>query len=132
MDSLLGKNPMSILNLPPHHQTWWTDRALKEYPRQFGFTCEDIIHVPLDMAHHRAYFSTLLRDLLAKRIDRLPPLLSRWINTLSSKPIAVISKLLVADGSIDPIFGARGQSVVAVYRKAKEDPDPQDRQSRQP
>lgn len=118
MDSLLGKNPMSILNLPPHHQTWWTDRALCTYPEQFGFVCEDIIHVPLDFAHHRAYVSTLLRDLLVKRVSHLPHFLSDWINTLSSKPIGLLTKLLVKEGSIDPIFGARGQSVVAVYRKA--------------
>ncbi|MFN9546442.1 MAG: class I SAM-dependent methyltransferase [Cyanobacteriota bacterium] len=118
MDSLLGKNPMSILNLPPHHQTWWTDRALRLYPEQFGFICEDLIHVPLDFAHHRAYLSTLLRDLLAKRVSHLPPFLSGWINNLSSKPIALLTRLLMKEGSIDPIFGARGQSVVAVYRKA--------------
>ncbi len=118
MDSLLGKNPMSILNLPPHHQTWWTDRALRTYPEQFGFICEDLIHVPLDFAHHRAYVSTLLRDLLAKRVSQLPSFLSGWINTLSSKPIGLLTKLLVKEGSIDPVFGARGQSVLAVYRKA--------------
>jgi SAM-dependent methyltransferase len=118
MDSLLGKNPMAILNLPPHHQTWWTDRALRTYPEQFGFICEDLLHVPLDFAHHRAYISTLLRDLLAKRVSQLPSFLSGWINALSSKPIGLMTKLLVKEGSIDPIFGARGQSVVAVYRKA--------------
>ncbi|MFN9624027.1 MAG: class I SAM-dependent methyltransferase [Cyanobacteriota bacterium] len=117
MDSVLGKNPMSILNLPPHHQTWWTDRSLRTYPKQFGLVCEEIIHVPLDFAHHRAYMSTLLRDLLAKRISQLPPFLSNWINALSSKPIGLLTKLLVKEGSIDPIFGARGQSVVAIYRK---------------
>jgi SAM-dependent methyltransferase len=119
MDSLLGKNPMSILNLPPHHQTWWTDRALRTYPKQFGFVCEDLVHVPLDSAHHRAYINTLLKDLLAKRISSLPPFLSRWISALSSKPIGLLTKLLVKEGAIDPIFGARGQSVVVVYRKVK-------------
>jgi SAM-dependent methyltransferase len=119
MDSLLGKNPMSILNLPPHHQTWWTDRALRTYPKQFGFACEDLVHVPLDFAHHRAYINTLLKDLLAKRISSLPPFLSCWISTFSSKPIGLLTKLLVKEGAIDPIFGARGQSVVAVYRKVK-------------
>lgn len=36
-DSILGMAPYSALNLPPHHQTWWTDTALESYPRQYGF-----------------------------------------------------------------------------------------------
>jgi SAM-dependent methyltransferase len=117
MDSLLGKDPMSMLNLPPHHQTWWTDKALRLFPQPYGFTCEAICHAPLDAAHHRGFVTTLIKDLLARRLASLPPWLSRTITATSAKPIAAFTKLLVGDGSIDPVFGARGQSVVAVYRK---------------
>ncbi|MFN9630893.1 MAG: class I SAM-dependent methyltransferase [Cyanobacteriota bacterium] len=119
MDSLLGKNPMSMLNLPPHHQTWWPDKALRLYPEKFGFKCKNLVHVPLDFTHHRAYINTLIRDLLAKRISHFPPFLASWINTLSAKPISAFTKMLVKEGSIDPIFGARGQSVIAVYRHSR-------------
>lgn len=118
MDSLLGKNPMSVLNLPPHHQTWWTDAALRRYPEQFGFFCEDIIHVPLDYAHHSAFVTLLLRDLLARRVSHLPAPISGLIRSMFAKPLALFSRLLVKEGSIDAVFGARGQSVLAVYRKA--------------
>ncbi|MFM7230008.1 MAG: class I SAM-dependent methyltransferase [Cyanobacteriota bacterium] len=117
IDSLLGKDPMSMLNLPPHHQTWWTDKALRLFPERYGFTCEDIIHAPLDEAHHRGFVSLLIKDLLVKRIASWPSWLSRSITSASSKPISAVTKLLVRDGSIDPVFGARGQSVVAIYRK---------------
>jgi SAM-dependent methyltransferase len=117
MDSLLGKQPMSMLNLPPHHQTWWTDQALRDFPESYGFRCEELIHAPLDFAHHRAYVTLLLKDLLAQRLMTLPPWLAGGLALLCSKPISLLTRLLVADGSIDPVFGARGQSVVAIYHK---------------
>ena len=117
MDSLLGKNPMSMLNLPPHHQTWWTDQALRQFPKEHGFVCEKIIHAPLDNAHNRAYTTLLLKDLLARRVRHWPSWLQEQVNRISSKPISALVHLLVDKGSIDPLFGARGQSVVAVYRK---------------
>jgi SAM-dependent methyltransferase len=117
MDSLLGKQPMTMLNLPPHHQTWWTDRALRHFPESYGFVCEQLIHAPLDVAHHRAYLTLLLKDLLSRRLNRLPALLAEVVERLGAKPISVLTRLLVDDGSIDPVFGARGQSVVSVYRR---------------
>lgn len=117
LDSLLGKNPVSMLNLPPHHQTWWTDQALRQFPEDYGFVCEELIHAPLDFAHHRAYVSLLLKDLLARRVRHWPAWLAHPFNTICSKPISALTRLLVENGSIDPVFGARGQSVVAVYRK---------------
>ena len=117
MDSLLGKNPMSMLNLPPHHQTWWTDQALRQFPEGHGFVCEELIHAPLDFAHHRAYVSLLLKDLLAGKVRHWPAWIAHLLNTICSKPISALTRLLVENGSVDLVFGARGQSVVAVYRK---------------
>ncbi|WP_216901698.1 bifunctional 2-polyprenyl-6-hydroxyphenol methylase/3-demethylubiquinol 3-O-methyltransferase UbiG [Synechococcus sp. CCY 9618] len=120
LDSLLGKNPMSMLNVPPHHQTWWSDRALREFPSGYGFVCEKLIHAPLDPFHHRAFVTVLLRDLLARRLSRFPRWFSQPLSSLCSKPISALTRILMEEGSIDSVFGCRGQSVVAVYHRAED------------
>lgn len=44
--SALTRIPNFLLNFPPHHLTWWTERALTALSERNGVTIESIQHVP--------------------------------------------------------------------------------------
>ncbi len=116
-DSILGMldNPYTPLNLPPHHQTWWTDAAIREFPSTYGFECLDIKHCPLDEFHSKWFFSTLVLSLLQQRY---PGLSTRSFLGKIVKRIVVYAAKIMHVGEVfaDSRFGFRGQSCIAIYK----------------
>lgn len=117
-ESILGIFPLSALNIPPHHQTWWSDRALEQFPIQFGFDCKHIHHCEVDTFHKRWFFNQFVSYAIQERVNSLP-LKTRGITMkIASKLVSVFSRLMVDDLTpFDPVFGTRGQSVLALYEK---------------
>jgi SAM-dependent methyltransferase len=117
-ESLLGRFPLAPLNIPPHHQTWWTDRALEKFPVQFGFECKRIHHCEVDLFHKRWFFHQFVNHAIQARVNALPLKTRRITMKVASKLISVFSRLLVDDSTpFDPFFGTRGQSVLALYER---------------
>lgn len=58
-DSFLAIAPNSPLNMPPHHVTRWTDRALTNLARSEGFSKTDIWHEPVADFHKEWHATTL-------------------------------------------------------------------------
>ena len=115
-DSLLGIHPYTTLNLPPHHQSLWTDRALRVFPEKFGFRLEQLIHCNVDQIHTRWYVQEFLRSLVPSSIQLPRTLLGRIKRRLVAEIIHLfVSKIIDVDKPIDPRLGARGQSVLALY-----------------
>lgn len=116
-DSLLGKlaNSMTPLNLPPHHQTWWTDRAIRDYAESFGFVLIRLEHCSLDQFHAKWFLNTLLTELVVNRLKwarRFP--ICKQIGT---KIASILSALLYSSEVMnDERYGFRGQSCIAVYK----------------
>ena len=117
-DSILGVNPYTTLNLPPHHQTLWSDHALRQFPNHYGFNCLELIHCDVDSVHKQWFFQELMRSLLLQKdFFRSKP-----INSLSRKLINrlvhYLSKYFISHRTVfDSRFGLRGQSVIGVYSK---------------
>lgn len=117
-DSILGMEPLSPLNLPPHHQTWWTDKALRLFPLKFGFSCVDIIHCDVDSFHRRWLITTLLRSASRSSQANINAIKKKLFSRIRDKVIDYyMSSFFDESRELDPRFGLRGQSVLAVYRK---------------
>lgn len=61
-DSFVGLVPRNILNMPPHHQTRWSDRSLDLLGPRHGLHTVAIIHENVDRIHYRWAASSLLRS----------------------------------------------------------------------
>jgi len=119
-DSILGMHPLSPLNLPPHHQTWWTDKALRLFPLKFGFSCTDIIHCEVDSFHREWLMSTLLRSASLSSYTGMNPIKKKLFSKIRDKVIHYyMSTVFDKSRQFDPRFGLRGQSVIAVYQKTQ-------------
>ena len=64
-DSFIGSISNLALNLPPHHNTRWRDRALQAVGEVFNLTVEAILHMPLEKRHRRFWLHNKLVGLLS-------------------------------------------------------------------
>ena len=60
-DSFVGLVPNNILNMPPHHQTRWSDRALELLGPRHGLITIAIVHENLDSIHYDWAQTSFLR-----------------------------------------------------------------------
>lgn len=65
-DSFLAIAPNSPLNMPPHHVTRWTDRALTNLAHSEGLRKADIWHEPVADFHKEWHATTLAYHALAR------------------------------------------------------------------
>lgn len=117
-DSFIRFANNNILNIPPHHQTHWSHRTLRELPSLFPLELVQLENDRLSEVHKEWYAATLLSHYLR----RLLGIDERMIDT--RYPNLVMSKLAHFLGSIYASIFLRsskylpdGHSVTAVYRK---------------
>ena len=105
------------LDMPPHHVTRWTDKALSNLVKYFDIELLEIIHEPLQLAHRQMYVQAILRRSLInfskQKVKNIDFSCNNSIVSLIGKGL---SKIFL-QGLGDPIFSPRGISVLAVYRK---------------
>ncbi|TYQ25776.1 class I SAM-dependent methyltransferase [Pseudanabaena sp. UWO310] len=105
------------LDMPPHHVTRWTDKALSSLVKYFDIELLEILHEPLQLAHRQMYIQAILRRSLTDSFkQKVKNIDFTWNNSIVSFIGKGLNKIL-AQGLSDPIFSPRGISVLAVYRK---------------
>jgi SAM-dependent methyltransferase len=115
--SFVGCLHNNILNAPPHHLTRWSDEALTNYPKQFGFECIDLIHLPVEDPHRQWFWDSLLEQGFM-RPTRAG--LSMQPNTLAKirRVLSVwLLKMMGFSFSVPSDFCIPGHTVVAVHKK---------------
>lgn len=111
-DSFAGAIKTNCLNAPPHHMTRWTDNCLRRLPSQFGFTCLDIVHLPVEPIHYKWFWSTLLDKALNQGNDR--PSIK---NKLKHKMLMKMLSSLGVTNMVPAEFCIPGHTVVAIHKK---------------
>jgi len=112
-DSMIGLSPSHWLNMPPHHVTRWSDRALIDLFGRLGVRGVSLWHEPVAPYHQDWYRSTLRFRALARlglgsASLREPPRVVRWLVRRKS-----ISRLLEKLGSQGFPYPNRGVTVTA-------------------
>ena len=117
-DSFLSIAENNILNMPPHHVSWWSDKALKKIADIFGMEVLGLEHEQLEDIHLRWYSTEIARNTIKKKIGLKSSLLD---NSLTGKIISIASAIigvLYARKLNNTIIRPLGHSVTIVYRKA--------------
>jgi SAM-dependent methyltransferase len=118
-DSFIIFVPNHLFNLPPHHQTWWTDRALTYVEKIFPVKLLDIYHEKVQDVHLESFIEVLYREILKKFL----PCTKRTVTmnfTTWDKVIIRLSRYLnrkTKDIFCDGRFRPNGHTVTAVYQK---------------
>lgn len=120
-DSFVTQTVNGLLNLPPHHLSWWPDATLSYLPQEYDLTIEKIIHEPLERIHYRWYSSNWALGLVARLVGSRPRLIDNSsTHRLLSRLLLPVALVRWFSLFIDPRPIA-GHSVVAVCRKGISD-----------
>jgi 2-polyprenyl-3-methyl-5-hydroxy-6-metoxy-1,4-benzoquinol methylase len=118
-DSFISLAKNNILNMPPHHVTWWSDKSLEYIGQKYNLKIIELHHEKLSDIHKRWYASTLasisLYELL--NISKGNMLIEkRLIHKILSKLASLVGKILVLGLKDDKVLPC-GHSVTSVYQK---------------
>lgn len=116
-DSFLSIVENGILNMPPHHVSWWSDKALAKIADIFGLEIVKIEHEKLADIHLRWYTKEVVRKALKDMVGVRYKMIS---TTLSDRIIGLLADAignLYAKGLSDPFLRPNGHSVTIIYRK---------------
>jgi SAM-dependent methyltransferase len=116
-DGFTGRQSNNVLNMPPHHATRWTDKALGHVAELFDLQVIAIGYDVLSDLHIRGYSTTLIENsfngVLGRRHRTLDGVLS---SILIKAPVRFLS-LFLETGLQDRALRPAGHSVTMVYQK---------------
>lgn len=107
-DSLLGELNLNFLNLPPHHASCWSRKALASIGNIFGLQLEDYLCEPVNEALYLAAVHERLDRQLSGRSALMRPLL--WFLRRLALAIAMVNFDSVRSAMI-------GHTHIAIFRK---------------
>lgn len=114
-DSFMAADRFDVLNMPPHHLTRWTDRALGAVAGLLGLHQRAIEHEPLAREHARLYARVAAQRSLA----RLCGWQARLLDARLASPMAAGCVRLCASVITHAVrlrgSRAAGHTVVAIY-----------------
>jgi len=117
-DSFVSLAPNGILNMPPHHISWWSDKALSNITDLFGIQLIDIYHEELADIHKQWYAYIVTMRAINNVLGRKQPLIDRTPITNILKIPANIVGYFYKQGLDDKRILPHGHSITVVYRKS--------------
>jgi 2-polyprenyl-3-methyl-5-hydroxy-6-metoxy-1,4-benzoquinol methylase len=117
-DSFLSLWTNNILNMPPHHVTWWSDKALNYLGEKFGLEVLAVHHDRLAPEHFQAYTSLVCQQALRKimkyhNTNILDKSFGYQLIALIGNFLSELLKHGLSNSCLTPV----GHSVTAIYRK---------------
>lgn len=116
-ESFLRFSTNSILNMPPHHITRWTDKALTSISGVINFRLVDIIHDALDTLHVEAFFAALVERSLRRSEGSATRLIDKSIGYKMRMKVASIFARRMFKACSHPAWHGTGQNVTAIFEK---------------
>lgn len=119
IDGFVGANLNDVLNLPPHHVTWWSRKCLSWCAQHYGLELK-MLHVQKlsDGPHRRWYCKNLIdRALLSFiGIDVSGPVVTAplWFKL---QPLSNALAGILEQGYDSPHMEPPGHTIIAAYRK---------------
>ena len=119
-DSFISKTTNGLLNMPPHHVTWWSDKTLQSVAGLFPLEVVEIEPELLADIHKHWYASTVATTAVNRILKRTPKLLDTTIaNKFITKLVAILGRIYIL-GIEDTKMRPRGHSITVVYKKLRD------------
>lgn len=116
-DGFVGQQSNNVLNMPPHHATRWTDRALRKVASLFQLEVVDVGYDTLSDLHIRSYSTALIENSINSFLGRTNRSLDPSFASFFAKAPIRFFSLLLERGLGNAALRPPGHSVTAVYRK---------------
>jgi len=116
-DSFISLVTNYILNMPPHHMSWWSDQALTHVARLFNLKVMAIQHEKLAARHRRWYASTMALASFRNWLHLNHAVLDCSLGYQVLNAAALAAGVVLSPGLVDPRLLPNGASVTVVYQK---------------
>ena len=116
-DTFIALVTNHILNMPPHHVSWWSDQCLYYTAKLFSLKVLAIQHEKLAANHRRWYASTIIMESFRNWLKLKPVVLDRSMGHELLNMTATLAGVALSRGLIDPRVLPDGASVTVVYQK---------------
>jgi 2-polyprenyl-3-methyl-5-hydroxy-6-metoxy-1,4-benzoquinol methylase len=114
-DSFIKDVVNFYLNMPPHHASRWTDKALFKVAELFNLQVVELFHEPLHGVHKRFYVKTMLHKKITALFGSIPKAVD---DNFPTKIIYGFSHIASIIPSLLMNFkNVVGQSVLVAYKK---------------
>jgi len=121
-DSFIGLLQNYVLNLPPHHQSWWSDNCLRAIAELFHLELVSVFHEKLADTHTRLYASAVIHESLRSLFGLKFSLTDLTVRHRLVSAIAYVGSMLLEKGLRDHHMRPSGHTVTVVYRKPTSHP----------
>lgn len=115
-DSWLAHIQDFALNMPPHHVTKWTDKALHYISAHYDLEIKDLAHEPLDLFHNEWFFTSMVTHQLNKTLGITHSLMKHPRHWFSHLVAHLMFKVLGKE--FPNAYKGHGHTVIAVYKKS--------------
>jgi len=118
-ESFITRMENHLLNLPPHHLTWWTDTALRSIARLNAVELLQIYHEPVQDNHFEPFVHTYYLDMfrrlmgVERRLVNLHPNIRQRIANRLARYLGNVTKPFLRPKAARSI----GHTVTVVYQK---------------
>jgi 2-polyprenyl-3-methyl-5-hydroxy-6-metoxy-1,4-benzoquinol methylase len=116
-DSFLSIVTNNILNMPPHHVSFWSDDCLKYVAQIFGIKLVSIEHEKLANIHKLWWASSIILESLRNLLGVQSRLVDMSLNYKILAKISSFAGKVLAKGLVNPTVLPDGHSVTVVYQK---------------
>lgn len=119
-DSFISTSINDMLNLPPHHVTRWSDRALESLGKKFNLEVVKIQHNQLGEYaeyHKRWYLKCIVQSALMKLLGIKKKIVDTSILTIIIGKISAAVGWFLTAGFQEPELMPNGHTVTVVYRQ---------------
>lgn len=118
-DSFIATTKNPILNMPPHHLSWWSTLSLKYVAKLFNLNIVDINYEKLADIHKTWYASTIILKAIENLLNlkNKKSLIDRSISFKLLSKISAFGGMFLAKGFSNLAVLPQGHSVTIVYQK---------------
>lgn len=116
-DSYVGKIVNGVLNYPPHHLTWWSNKTLTNIPKYFDLKLVQLINLPLTHDEYLRYSIYTAMAYVSKwfgiKLKSIDLSILYNITMIISLPMAFVILNILLLSKKKP----NGHTVLAIYKK---------------
>ncbi|MCT7965950.1 class I SAM-dependent methyltransferase [Laspinema sp. D1] len=116
-DSFLSLISNNLLNMPPHHVSFWSDKSLRYLGKKFYLNLVSIQHEKLSTFHKEWWNSSLVINSVKAALNQETKWLDNSIQYKFLQKISGIAGKFLAKGMDDEKGLPDGHSVTAIYQK---------------
>jgi 2-polyprenyl-3-methyl-5-hydroxy-6-metoxy-1,4-benzoquinol methylase len=114
--SFLGHQPDNILNMPPHHVTWWTEMPIRNLAAELQLQVETVVEDDLTPFYDRDFGKVLAMNYFRRLFKVQHQFELEGFSYLARRYISAVASRLLAPCVTGVGSTARGHSITAVLR----------------